>query len=87
MSDEQNVRAFDCGIDLDEIQNIINLLESLDADSLSSVPSTISTTTDEEQTYYTTTHLSFAQMIVNQVISSKIQSSSKFVRKFCTINK
>jgi hypothetical protein len=26
-------------------------------------------------------------MIVNQVISSKIQSSSKFVRKFCTINK
>ena len=48
VSYEQNERAFDCGIDLDEIQNIINLVESLDADSLSSVPSTISTATDEE---------------------------------------
>ena len=48
VSYEQNERAFDCGIDLDEIQNIINLVESLDADSLSSVPSTLSTATDEE---------------------------------------
>ncbi len=38
VSYEQNERAFDCGIDLGEIQNIINLIESLDTDSLSSVP-------------------------------------------------
>ncbi len=87
VSDEQNVRAFDCGIDLDEIQNIINLVESLDADSLSSVPSTISTATDEEQTYFeiqsgTSTHLSFAQMTVNQVISSNIQSSRSSFASF-----
>ena len=87
MSDEQNERAFDCGIDLEEIQNIINLVESLDADSLSSVPSTISTATDEEQTYFgiqsgTSTHLSFAQMTVNQVISSNIQSSRSSFASF-----
>jgi IS4 transposase len=67
---------------LDEIQNIINLVESLDADSLSSVPSTISTATDEEQTYLTSTHLSFAQMRVNQVISSNIQSSKSSFASF-----
>jgi hypothetical protein len=67
---------------LDEIQNIINLVESLDADSLSSVPSTISTATDEEQTYLTSTHLSFAQMRVNQVISSNIQSSRSSFASF-----
>ena len=87
VSDEQNERAFDCGIDLDEIQNIINLVESLDADSLSSVPSTISTATGEEQTYFeiqsrTSTHLSFAQMAVNQVISSNIQSSRSSFASF-----
>ena len=67
---------------LDEIQNIINLVESLDADSLSSVPSTISTATDEEQAYFTSTHLSFAQMTVNQVISSNIQSSRSSFASF-----
>jgi hypothetical protein len=82
VSDEQNVRAFDYGIDLDGIQNIINLVESLDADSISSVPSTISTATDEKQTYFTSTHLSFAQMTVNQVISSNIQSSRSSFASF-----
>ena len=86
MSYEQNERAFDCGIDLDEIQNIINLVESLDADSLSSVPSTISTATDEEQYFElqprTSTHLSFDQMTVNQVISSNIQSSRSSFASF-----
>ena len=74
------------GIDLDEIQNIINLVESLDADSLSSVPSTISTATDEEQYFElqprTSTHLSFDQMTVNQVISSNIQSSRSSFASF-----
>jgi hypothetical protein len=82
VSDEQNVRAFDYGIDLDGIQNIINLVESLDADSISSVPSTISTATDEKQTYFTSTHLPFAQMTVNQVISSNIQSSRSSFASF-----
>jgi DNA-directed RNA polymerase subunit E'/Rpb7 len=50
--------------------------------SLSSVPSTISTATDEEQTYFTSTHLSFAQMTVNQVISSNIQSSKSSFASF-----
>ena len=45
VSDEQNVRAFDCGIDLDEIQNITNLVESLDADSTITLVDTIITPT------------------------------------------
>ncbi len=46
--------AYDCGIDLNEQQNIINLIGSLDTESLSSVntQSTTSTATDEEQTYF-----------------------------------
>ena len=45
--------AYDCGIDLNEQQNIINLIGSLDTESLSSVntQSTISTATDED-TYF-----------------------------------
>jgi hypothetical protein len=45
VSDEQNERAFDCGIDLDEIQNITNLVESLDADSTITLVDTIITPT------------------------------------------
>ena len=74
--------AYDCGIDLNEQQNIINLIGSLDTESLSSVntQSTISTATDEEQTYFelqpvTSSRLSFAQMTDNQIIWSNIQSS------------
>ena len=51
-------------------KNILNLVESLEADSLSSVLSTSSTATDEEQTYFelqsgTSTRLSFAKEIIN----------------------
>ena len=86
--------AYDCGIDLNEQQNIINLIGSLDTESLSSVntQSTISTATDEEQIYFelqpgTISRLSFAQMTDNQIISSNIQSSISSFPKFCTINK
>ena len=74
--------AYDCGIDLNEQQNIINLIGSLDTESLSSVntQSTTSTATDEEQTYFelqpgTRSRLYFSQMTDNQIISSNIQSS------------
>ena len=76
--DFQNV--YDCGLDLNAQQDIINLTGSLDTESRSPVTtqSTISTATDEDTpTYFELqpgTSLSFAQM-TNQVISSNLQSS------------